>query len=359
MLKNPFKFLDAYQKEDKQRFFGRKKETAQLFNAVQNSNLVMVYGGSGTGKTSLVNCGLGNKYLDSDWLPIYVRHKNDIIKSMKREIRARFRDPAAFNPEEPLRHAVRRLYLEHFRPIYLIFDQFEELYILGSKAEQQQFHRTVSDLLQAGLQCKILLIIREEYLAYLTEFEKTVPSLFDNRLRIEKMSDRNLARVVTGTCRYGNIRLEEPRKVVPAILANLRSKREGVDLSNLQVYMDRLWRKDIERQEQQGKAVEEVVFDMDLIQSVGKMENVLSDFLDEQLAGVEEGLRKRGIQQADGLPLEVLFTLVTEDATKRNMELDSISQALPRNRKLSTEDVAYCLERFQDIRLLRHFKKEE
>lgn len=359
MLKNPFKFLDSYQKEDKDRFFGREKETAQLFNAVQSSNLVMVYGGSGTGKTSLINCGLGNKFLTSDWLPIFIRQKKDINASLRSEIRQRFQDPSDFAPEQPLRHSVRKLYLEHFRPVYLIFDQFEELYIMGTKAERQEFHRTVSDLLQSGLHCKILLIIREEYLAYLAEFEKVVPSLFDNRLRIEKMSDRNLARVVAGTCRYGNIHLEDPRRVVPAILNNLRTKRDRVDLSNLQVYMDRLWRKDIERQQQAGKQVEQVVFDRPLIDSVGKMENVLSDFLDEQLAEVEEGLRRRGVQEAEGLPLEILFTLVTEDATKRNMELESISQALPKNRKLAPDDVAYCLERFEDIRLLRNFREQD
>ena len=83
MSSNPFKFLDSYEKEDKDRFFGRSKETAQLFNAVKRSNLVMVYGASGTGKTSLINCGLGNKFLTSDWLPIFIRRKNNINDSLK------------------------------------------------------------------------------------------------------------------------------------------------------------------------------------------------------------------------------------------------------------------------------------
>ena len=51
MKRSPFKFLDSYQKEDKDRFFGRERETAQLYNAVRASNLVLVYGASGTGKT--------------------------------------------------------------------------------------------------------------------------------------------------------------------------------------------------------------------------------------------------------------------------------------------------------------------
>ena len=202
MLKNPFKLLDSYDKEDKDRFFGRNKEIAQLFNAVQASNLVMVYGASGTGKTSLINCGLGNKFQTSDWLPIFVRRQDDINTALLRELHKRFDFSVTPEANISIRQLVRQLYMDHFRPIYLIFDQFEELYISGTPLEQRQFHRTIRDLLQAGLQCKMLFIIREEYLAYLADFEKVVPSLFDNRLRIEKMSDRNLSKVVMGTARF-------------------------------------------------------------------------------------------------------------------------------------------------------------
>ena len=356
MSNNPFKFLDSYEKEDKDRFFGRSKETAQLFNAVKRSNLVMVYGASGTGKTSLINCGLGNKFLTSDWLPIFIRRKNNINDSLKRELTKEFSDEQPLDPGQPLRHVVRSLYMDHFRPVYLIFDQFEELYILGTKQEQHLFHRTISDLLQAGLQCKILLIIREEYLAYLADFEKAVPSLFDNRLRIEKMNNRNLARVIAGTCKYGDIQLNEPRKTIPSILNNLRSKREGIDLTNLQVYLDRLWRKDIDRQGMQNP--DQITFDPELVKEVGKMDNVLSDFIDEQMEEVENGLRSRGIKNPEGLPLEILFTLVTEDGTKRNMNIDTIAQALPKNRAMRAEDVQFCMEEFERIKVLRRFAEE-
>ena len=76
MIQNPFKFLDAYGKDDGDRFFGRDREIAQLFNAVHASNLVLIYGRSGTGKTSLVQCGLAKKFDDTDWLPVTVRRRD-------------------------------------------------------------------------------------------------------------------------------------------------------------------------------------------------------------------------------------------------------------------------------------------
>ena len=348
-MKSPFKFLDSYQKEDKGSFFGREQETKQLLNAVHASNLVLLYGASGTGKTSLINCGLGNQFQKSDWLPIFIRRGNDLKLSLHKELDKLL--PKQQEQGHALRFKVSDLYHEYYRPVYLIFDQFEELYIMGSQSEQDTFHKSISELLQSGLKCKIILSIREEYIAYLSEFEKIVPSLFDNRLRIEKMKDRNLIRVVMGTCKYGNIRIEEARKTVMEILDNLRSKREGIDLTHLQVYLDRLWR--IALREQEGN--EDLYFDFDLVSRIGKVENVLSDFLDEQMKEVEKGLEERGIEHPEGLPLEILFTLVTEDGTKRNMQLGEILDDLPKNRNLTEADLVYCMEEFHRIKLLRQF----
>ena len=72
-VQSPFKFLDAYNKEDKDIFFGRDEEVEQLYELVFQSNLTLVYGQSGTGKTSLVQCGLANRFAASDWFNVYIR----------------------------------------------------------------------------------------------------------------------------------------------------------------------------------------------------------------------------------------------------------------------------------------------
>ena len=58
MTSSPFKVLEAYGRKDKEIFFGRDAEIQLLFKKTTESNLVLVYGASGTGKTSLVHCGL-------------------------------------------------------------------------------------------------------------------------------------------------------------------------------------------------------------------------------------------------------------------------------------------------------------
>jgi hypothetical protein len=243
------------------------------------------------------------------------------------------------------------LYLDHYRPVYLIFDQFEELFILGDAAEQRQFYDTARAILDANAACKLLLVIREEYIAYLSAFEQVVPSLFDNRIRVEKLNDRHLARIILGTAQAVGITVTDPVATATNILENIRDRRTGIDLANLQVYLDRLWRADLERQGTDSPAT--VTFDVALTEKVGKLGNVLSAFLDEQLGALETALATRGVTKAQGIPLEILFAMVTEDGTKRNVDLATIREALPGNREIAEADVRFCLAEFERMRLVR------
>ena len=72
MTASPFKFLDPYARSDKAVFFGRDAEVEELYRLVFQTNLVLVYGTSGTGKTSLIQCGLANRFQPSDWFELFV-----------------------------------------------------------------------------------------------------------------------------------------------------------------------------------------------------------------------------------------------------------------------------------------------
>ena len=78
---SPFKFLDSYQKEDREIFFGRDKEINDLYNALSGVKHLLVYGPSGSGKTSIIECGLRNQFSDADWYAITIRRGNDINAS--------------------------------------------------------------------------------------------------------------------------------------------------------------------------------------------------------------------------------------------------------------------------------------
>ncbi|MCB9283868.1 MAG: ATP-binding protein [Lewinellaceae bacterium] len=243
---SPFKFLDPFTKEDKEIFFGRDAEIEQLYEMVFESNLLLVYGESGTGKTSLVQCGLSSRFSDTDWLSILVRRGNrNINEVLMEELNKVARKPIP--PETPVPKAVESVYLDHFRPIYLVFDQFEELFVadLGSTpTERNQFSRSIADLLAANQECTVIFVMREEYLAKLYEFESgNLPRIFNKRIRIERMSPSNVEQVITKTCARYNIELEEPEQTVHKIIAKISGEQAGIHLAYLQVYLDKLYQK--------------------------------------------------------------------------------------------------------------------
>lgn len=351
--KSPFKFLDSYEKDDKNIFFGRDMETAELYDRLFETNLVLLYGASGTGKTSLINCGLANQFESSDWYPVFIRRKEHVLKSLRRELdkHAQKKMPETAT----LIECVRSLYLDYFKPIFLVFDQFEEIFILGEKQEQLDFFHELQRLLEANLQCKVILSMREEYIAHLSEFEAIVPTLFDNRIRIEKMNMRNLREVVTKTAEELHIQLDDEQKVVDLILEKLRDKNHEIDLANLQVYLDRLYRIDDDRRKHENRS--DVLFDDKLIDQTGNLDDVMSLFLDEQLDVLEQELATmKGVTQK-GIPLDILFELVTDNGTKRAVDIKEITEQLKHAKKIPEDVVRYCIDRFKEMRIIRELSE--
>lgn len=338
---SPFKFLDAYEREDKDKFFGRDQEIDQLVELVFETKLILVYGASGVGKTSLLRCGLSNRFNHTQWLDLFIRKRENIVESLHAAVSSRIlqSDPKVTIGDD-LIDALRLLYLYNFRPIYLIFDQFEELFIFGEEPEQQAFFEFINRLIRSDLPCKVLLSMREEYIAYLSDFEKNVPILFDNRLRIEKMTRTALTEVLRGTTSAYEIETEE--QAIETIIAGLSDKR-GFDLTHLQVYLDRLYRMDMERK---GTEERPIRFDRELVSQISTM-NVLGAFLDEQLLQLENELGNKGITK------DVLFFLVSDEGTKQAIEVDLIKESLLRRKNINPADVDYCIRRFAEMRIFK------
>ena len=82
-MSNPFKFLDAYSPQDKDIFFGRDREVELLADLIDSSKLVLVYGKSGVGKTSLIQCGLSKYYNKENSKCLFIRRSSNINHSLK------------------------------------------------------------------------------------------------------------------------------------------------------------------------------------------------------------------------------------------------------------------------------------
>lgn len=364
---SPFKLLQPYDKRDVRIFFGRENETRQLAEALMRSKFLLLYGASGTGKTSLIQCGLHGMFSPRDWLPLFVRRGDDFLESLREAVleqyqsRFHMRYPGrklVLDEKISLRDAIKALFSIAYVPVYLILDQFEEIFTLGSQEEQTKFFEALADLrlFEEDMFCKLIIVTREEYIAHFYQYEKALPFLFEYRFRVEKMRQEQLLAAVQGTLSasyegFPSIVADEVAAL--QILDNLTDERGEVDLTTLQVYLDRLYREDLERKTSANRHY--ILFDEELV-GKNKLQNVLSDFLDQQVAAVAQGLPGT---YGEGFPLQVLFKLVTSQGTKQHRSAQDIWQELTLSRRDTDQEiVGQCLERLAapDVRILNKMR---
>jgi WD40 repeat protein len=343
MQKSPFKFLDSYSKEDRDIFFGRDKEIEELHSRVFESRILIVYGTSGTGKSSLINCGLANKFNDSDWLPISVRRGIDINQSLfdsleragLTKISSGKNDNGGKRTKDIVK-IIRSVYLDHFKPLFLIFDQFEELFIFGTNKEKDELISNIKKIIDSDLQCRFIFSVREEYLAGITEFEKVIPSFLSNRIRIEKMTRQNAIKVIEGPCLANNIDVEPGFSEM--LLEKLNPDNPDVELTYLQVYLDKVFH----LASPDGKDVTSI--NKGLLDKAGEVKDLLGTFLEEQISQLDD----------PDMGLVILKSFVSVKGTRHQITEDEVIEySKTLGKDIDRETVKDLIQKFIRLRILR------
>ena len=201
-----------FESEDAALFFGRKSETEELFLRILSVPLLLQFGKSGLGKTSLLQAGLFPLLRTKPFLPVMIR-LNDPLESLTdavaRSIRESVRnegvdidDTAPDGLWELL--ATTTVWREDLllTPV-LVFDQFEEVFTLRDQMFRYELAAELGALATgiprqrlSGVQlvrpdAKLLISLKETHLGELEQFSATIPRLFQERLRLEPLSERD------------------------------------------------------------------------------------------------------------------------------------------------------------------------
>lgn len=371
MQKYPFKFLDSYSREDGGVFFGRDEEINSLYEMVFQSSVVLVFGASGTGKTSLINCGLAGRFQPHDWLELMVRRGANINDSLVSALEKsggkvvsgteekKWIDPWEEDLDKESQEltsvskSIRAVYQKSFRPIYLIFDQFEELFILGSTAEQEQFIETVKGILLSNQPVKLIFSIREEYLGHLFEFEQAIPQLLQKKLRVEPMNLEKVKQVIIGAATYegSNISIKkgEEDAVAEGIFHKIKGEKKSltIQLPFLQVFLDKLYL-NITGDKKREKPAE---FTLEKVNEMGEIGDILNNFLEEQVVEISRELKQKYPELTPELTWKIISPFATLEGTKEPITKKELFDRLP---DLDQQMINEMVEAFSSSRLIRY-----
>jgi predicted AAA+ superfamily ATPase len=289
---SPYPGIEPFRFMDQQIFAARNDEIWDLQSSITIYRAVLVYGDSGTGKSSLINAGLIPRILDEDYVPDRLRVQPRVGKEIKVErIRASAGDDALFLPSNfakdetsanfeisiealmsrlmefknaaPQRRAFERC------PI-LLFDQFEEFITLFEEAQRGEHNQQAVEAAECQkkildslvtlirdeeLPIKILFVFREDYLAKLNILFEHCPKLLDQYLRLLPPHVEKLKQIIRAPFEKEELRSqfvksgtgeghsELTEELAEEIAAELAKRSEGkrVNLSELQIVCRKLW----------------------------------------------------------------------------------------------------------------------
>jgi hypothetical protein len=222
--RNRFVGARSYEEKDKDIFFGRESEADDLFQLVNINTFTLLYGRSGLGKTSILQAGLFPKLRANNYLPIYIRpnyrnKETDFVKDVEKIIKESFKKNEISGNEIKSPQSLWEYFHENnflnneekkCIPV-LVFDQFEEIFTLGSEDKSSELRKNTKDLVNllsdiiennppsalpeekrielqykyvsSVLPVKIIFSFREEYLGDFYDLSRFIPSIAYSNLQ--------------------------------------------------------------------------------------------------------------------------------------------------------------------------------
>jgi hypothetical protein len=230
---HPWLGLASFTEESRGYFHGREEEVGELGRRVQRKLLTILFGQSGLGKTSILRAGIVPRLRPEGYCPVYVRidYSPESPAPTEQIKQAIFRATESTGQWTKAGAAVEGEslweFLHHRDDILrdasgktviplLIFDQFEEIFTLAQaddagRGRAAAFIEDLADLvenrppkaLEAKLESddtitdrfdfgradyRILIALREDYLAHLESLKGVMPSITQNRMRLARMN---------------------------------------------------------------------------------------------------------------------------------------------------------------------------
>jgi hypothetical protein len=318
---------------------GRKDKVDELLRLVDEHPLVLLLGGTGVGKTSLIHAGVFPSVLERGWYPVYARPLGFPHTDLLRQVEA-----SVFEGQPGYRGALLGLlgYISaQFagRRLLIVLDQFED--VLGGDPEEAR--RLIHDLGEAHRlsepTIRILISYRadlEGRLGYhwqgMTGSPAGLPRCYLSGIEASEalVAIKRMA-LDLGTAL--ELRAEDERQIeIDLILASTKIGIDGVYPPYVQMLVDHLWM----TATRQGTAYTSADY-----ASAGGADSIVGTYLVRLLDYAED--QDRHLRRLLGL-------LVRADGSRLQRTLEQLAEGL----RLAPAQCEPLLERLIDLRLVRY-----
>ena len=342
---SPYKALDSYEFRDAAIFSGRQEESRRLANRILAHRLTVLYGESGSGKSSLLLAGAGPRLARQRSLLAHTEPApHQPLRERIRKAVLAIGDQAGLPlpDEDGLFNLLRTWSQAISGPIVIAIDQFEQFFNVYTEDEQQAAAAFLNDLRKdRSIDLRIVLVVREDFLGRLQSLDLAIPGLLDVRYRLERLGHESARAAIEEPARIFGIRWDE--SLVEHLLDDLyTADKGGISPPQLQIVCDRLAREVLEA----GKTPNSSELHISFAQFVelGNTSGILGDYLENVIKDFNEDEQRTA--------RFLLGTLVSASGIKLRLDLPTLARAAA----LPTEDAQTLLDALTNKRLLQRYE---
>jgi len=352
---NPFPGLRPFTPEESELFFGREKESDEVFSKLLRNRFVTVTGASGSGKSSLVYCGIlprikemGRKEF-SPWRIIIFRPGNDPFESLAHAIHENIAETGLKEvPVETLLSdlhresdgisiALKKHIIRGYEKVLLVVDQFEELFRYRTSdtggtygTETGEFvENLVNAVSLSDSRVYTIVTMRADFMGECAYYQGLTQLINTSNFLIPRMERENYRQVIEGPVKYAGASID--KSFVETLLDDIDEHSDQLPV--LQHALMRTWNHWLELKDPErplGYA------DYD---SVGTMRNAMARHADEAFGELDN--RGREICRR-------MFRALTEKGSdNRGIRRPTVFSTLKSIIDCSSAELAEVIEKFR------------
>lgn len=352
---NPFPGLRPFAPEESNLFFGRETESKEVLGKLLKNKFITVIGASGTGKSSLIYCGVlpGIKKLGEDgsgnWKFVIFRPGNDPFTNLSEAIEVNISDNSSIKAgveniilemhlnADGISSALKKFLIQGNDKVVLVIDQFEEIFrysalnTAGSKsAGTAEFvDKVVKAVSQAGSEIYTIITMRSDFIGECAHYQGLTQLINNSNYLVPHMDRENYRQVIEGPVKYAGASIEP--KLVETILDDIGERTDQLPV--LQHALMRTWTYWQELDEP-GRPISFTDYD-----SVGTMSDAMSRHANEAF----EELTPRGREVC-----EKMFKSITEKGTdNKGIRHPSAASLIMSVIRCSADDLFEVVEKFR------------